>query len=70
MRTNVVLNDELVEEAKRLTGVRTKREVIELALVELVRRRKRKNLTELAGQVELVDDFDHKALREVRRGAG
>lgn len=70
MRTNVVLDDKLVEEAFSVTGVRTKRELIDLALRELVRQRRKRDLTELAGKVRLRDDFDHKALRRVRGGSG
>jgi Arc/MetJ family transcription regulator len=70
MRTNVVLDDRLVEEAFSLTGVRTKRELIDLALRELIRQRRKRDLTELAGKVQLRDDFDHKALRRVRGGSG
>ena len=67
MRTNIVLDDELVREGLELTGSRTKRELVQTALEELVRRRKRKNLADLAGSLRFRDDFDHKALREVRR---
>ena len=63
MRTNVVLNDELVAEAFALTGVETEKELIDLALRELVRVRKKKDLGELAGRISLRDDFDPKALR-------
>ncbi len=70
MRTNVVLDDKLIEEAFALTGLRTKRELIDLALRELIRQRRKRDLTELAGQVRLRDDFDHKALRRVRSGSG
>jgi Arc/MetJ family transcription regulator len=35
-RTNVVVNEELVERAKRIYGLRTTREVIDLALRRLV----------------------------------
>jgi Arc/MetJ family transcription regulator len=68
VRTNVVLDDELVAEAFRLTGVRTKRELIQRALEELVRVHRKKNLAELAGRVRLRDDYDHKQAREVRGG--
>ncbi len=70
MRTNVVLNDRLVEEAFSLTGVRTKRELLDLALQELVRVRRKKDLTELAGRLQLRDDFDHKAMRALSRDPG
>lgn len=68
MKTNVVLDDSLVDEALVLTGAKSKREVITLALRELVNRRRRKDLLDLAGQVEFADDYDHKALRALRHG--
>ena len=66
MRTNIVLDDELVRAAIELTGAGSKREVVHLALQELVRHRSRKNLLDLAGQVRFADDYDYKALRELR----
>ena len=70
MRTDIVLDDELVEEAFALTGVRTKRGLVRLALEESIRRRRKRDLTELAGRLRLRDDFDHKALRRTRHGGG
>lgn len=35
-RTNIELDDELIDRAMRLTGARTKREVVDLALRQLV----------------------------------
>ncbi len=69
MRTNIVLDEDLVNEAVSLTGVRTKRELVNLALKELIRNRKKKNLFELAGKLELREDFDHKELRDTHRGS-
>jgi len=70
MRTNVVLDDRLLEEAFALTGARTKRELIHLALQELVHQGRKRDLTELAGKAKLRDDFDHKDLRRIRGGSG
>src|SRR5258708_32095246 len=42
MRTNIVLDDDLMEEALAVTGARTKKEVVHLALEELVRSRKKR----------------------------
>ena len=70
MRTNIVLDDELVEEAFALTGARTKRMLIRLALQELIRRHRKRDLGELAGRIRFNDDFDHKALRDTLRGSG
>jgi Arc/MetJ family transcription regulator len=66
MRTNIVLDEKLVSEATTLTGVRTKRELIDMALRELIRSRRRKNLFDLAGKIQFADDYDHKQLRELR----
>lgn len=64
MRTNIELDDALVEEAFRLTNVRTKKDLLNLALQELIYSRKKKNLLDLAGKFQLRDDYDYKALRE------
>lgn len=67
MRTNVVLDEALVREGLALTGVSTKRALIDLALRELIRARRKKDLLELAGRIRFRADFDHKALRSTRR---
>jgi len=69
MRTNVVLDAELVREAFRLTGARTKRGLIDTALRELIRVRRKRDLTELAGRIRLRKDFDRKGLRTLRHGS-
>ncbi|HYS43449.1 MAG TPA: type II toxin-antitoxin system VapB family antitoxin [Geobacteraceae bacterium] len=43
-RTNIVLNEELVEEVKSLTSLKTKKEVVDLALHELLKQLRRKKL--------------------------
>jgi Arc/MetJ family transcription regulator len=68
MRTNIVLDEVLVERAFALTGVRTKKDLVDLALKELVRSRQRKDLSDLAGKIRFRSNFDHKALREMKRG--
>jgi Arc/MetJ family transcription regulator len=44
MRTNIVLDDSLVAEALELTGTKSKKEVIHLALLKLIESEKNKNL--------------------------
>ena len=63
MRTNIVLDDGLVSQGMELTGARTKRELVQTALAELVRNRTRKNLLDLSGRVVFRADFDPKELR-------
>lgn len=64
MRTNVVIDDELINEAIKLSGAKTKKDVISFALREFVAARKRTNLLDLEGKIEFQDDYDYKALRE------
>ncbi len=66
MRTNILLDDDLLEEALEVSGARTKREVVHMALQELVRSRKKKSLADLAGRIRFRDGFDHKAMRKLR----
>ncbi len=63
MRTNVVLDEKLVREAMRLSGVKTKKEVIHLALESLVKGVGRKDLRELHGKIKFRQGFDPDALR-------
>ncbi|HXX80067.1 MAG TPA: type II toxin-antitoxin system VapB family antitoxin [Thermodesulfovibrionales bacterium] len=53
MRTTLAINKDLLDEAKELSGAKTKKETIEKALKELIQRRKSKKLIDLEGQVEL-----------------
>jgi Arc/MetJ family transcription regulator len=64
MRTNIVIDDELVKEAMELTGIKTKRELVNLALQELVVNRKQKDLRDLKGIILFDESFDYKAARE------
>ena len=63
MRTNIVLDDSLVEEAFRYAPVKTKRELVDLALRELVASRKRRDLRQLFGRGGIRDDYDYKSMR-------
>jgi Arc/MetJ family transcription regulator len=51
MRTNIEIDDEIMREAQQLTGVRTKREAVDLALRELVARHRRLGILDLRGRV-------------------
>ena len=63
MATNLEIDNELIKEALRLGGHRTKRAVVEEALQEYVQRRKQLKVTELFGTIEYVDDYDYKKQR-------
>ena len=66
MRTNIDIDDELLEQAFSVSRIRTKKELIHEALKEFIRLKRRKDLTELAGFIEFRKDYDHKKLRETR----
>lgn len=63
MPTNIVLDDDLVEEAFRHSDAKTKRALVHEALRELIRSRRRRSLLELKGKVRVVDGYDYEALR-------
>lgn len=64
MRTNIELDDHLVEEAKALSGIDTKRGVVQEALRFYVEVKGRKKLLDLRGRIEFAPGYDHKGLRE------
>jgi len=66
MRTNIVIDDELLEEAFSVSKARTKKDLIHEALEEYIRLKKQKDLTALAGSIMFYKDYDHKALRKLR----
>jgi Arc/MetJ family transcription regulator len=64
MQITLNLDEALLEEALQLTKFSTQEELMNLALQELVKSRRKKNLLDLAGQIQFTEDFDHKAMRE------
>jgi Arc/MetJ family transcription regulator len=66
VRTNIVIDDELLEQAFSLSRARTKKDLIHEALSEYVRIKKAKDLTELAGSIDFYEGYDHKKLRKSR----
>ena len=66
MRTNIVIDDELLKKAFSLSQARTQKELIHEALRLLVKVRKRKDLIELAGTISFHEEYNHKKLRRTR----
>jgi Arc/MetJ family transcription regulator len=66
MQITLDLDESLLSEALQLTSLTTQQELVNLALRELVRSRRKKNLLDLAGQIEFAEDFDHKTLHGIR----
>jgi Arc/MetJ family transcription regulator len=64
MRTNIDLDDKLVNEAFKLSRARTKKELIHEALKEFVQNWRRLNLLDLEGRIEFAKGYDYKEMRE------
>jgi Arc/MetJ family transcription regulator len=58
MRTNIEIDDTVLDEARRLTGLATKRETVDFALRELVARQRRLGVLSLRGKVHWEGDLD------------
>jgi Arc/MetJ family transcription regulator len=57
-RTNIELDEKLVNEAMKLTNKKTKKALVNFAIEELVRKLKRKKILELEGRVEWTGKLD------------
>jgi Arc/MetJ family transcription regulator len=52
MRTNIDLNDQLITKGLQISGLKTKKDLVHLALSEFVRRNDQKNILSLRGKVD------------------
>jgi len=57
-RTNVELDEKLVSEAMKITRIDTKKQLLNFALGELVRKAKRKKILKLEGKVKWAGNLD------------
>lgn len=58
MRTNIVIDDKLMSDAIRLTGAKTKREAVELALKSLIKIKKQENIRSFRGKLKWEGDLN------------
>ena len=58
MRTNIVIEDKLMRDTLRATGLKTKREAVELALRTLLRLKKQGEIRRLRGKLDWQGDLD------------
>jgi Arc/MetJ family transcription regulator len=58
MRTNIVIDDKLMQDALRATGLKTKREAVELGLRTLLRLRQQKQIRRFRGKLDWQGDLD------------
>ena len=62
MRTNIVLDGELVKRAQKLTGIKTKREVVHEALRTLILLREQSEIRNLRGTLKWEGDLNEQRL--------
>jgi len=65
MRTTIDINNELLQEAQRLSKVSTKKALIELSLRNFIRQKKKENLKSMIGNFDL--DLDQDELEKMRQ---
>ena len=58
MRTNIVIDDDLMANALKMTGLRTKREAVELGLKTLIKLKKQEQNKQFRGKLPLRGDLD------------
>ncbi len=58
MRTNIEIDDNLMEDVLRATGLTTKKEVVELGLKTLIRLKKQERIKSFRGQLKWTGDLD------------
>ena len=58
MRTNIVIDDQLMNKVLQLTGLKTKREAVELGLKTLIRLANQENIKSLRGKLNWDGDLD------------
>ena len=63
MRTNIVIDDALMKEARTLSGMKTKRDIVHKALEEFIQNLKKKDLREIRGRVRFAAGYEYKKMR-------
>ncbi len=63
MTTNLALDPKLLERALKISGQKTKKAAVTLALEEFIAKRAQKDILGLMGKLEWDDTYDHKAER-------
>lgn len=58
MRTNIVIDDQLMQDTLRATGLKTKREAVELGLRTVLRLRQQEAIRQLRGKLAWQGDLD------------
>jgi Arc/MetJ family transcription regulator len=68
LRTNIVLDDELIAEAQKLTSLPTKKAVVDEALRTLIRLKKQETILSLRGKIHWEGNLDSSRIGRRRAG--
>jgi Arc/MetJ family transcription regulator len=60
MATNLAIDDKLLKEALSISGLKTKKDTVNIALEEFVSRRKQQEIIDLFGKMDPDQDYDYK----------
>ncbi len=63
MATNLAIDPDLLDRALQVSGERTKKAAVTVALQEFIARRQQKRVLDLMGKLEWDQSYDHKAER-------
>lgn len=66
MPTNLAIDEKLLEDALRVSGLKTKKNTVNEALREFIQRRKQKDIISLFGKIEMDESYDYKRERSRR----
>jgi hypothetical protein len=61
--TNVALDEALLTEASRVSGIEERERLVKEALLAFIESKRRKTLLDLQGKIEFAPGYDYKALR-------
>lgn len=69
MATNLAIDDSLLEQAREVSGLRTKKAVVTQALVEYIQKRQQAKVLGLFGRVQYDPAYDYKAQRKAKNAS-
>jgi len=63
MATNLAINDQLLKDALEIGGFRSKKDTVNAALEEFIKRRKTEDVINMFGKIEFDENYDYKKMR-------
>jgi len=67
MATNLAIDNELLDTALKVGGLKNKKDTVNLALAEFIKRRTTADIIDLFGTIEYDADYDYKEARRAKQ---